>query len=95
MSCDDNYTKVPKPAAPSYTISAKPTAVYSVTAKPAAPSYTINTKPAAAYTITGKATRPTTSIVEEPCPCILCLLTESEYVITEEDGRGLRVEGAF
>ena len=91
--CDDQYTFTPKPTT-SPSITAKPTASYSINAKPTA-SYTINTKPTASYTVTGKGTRPTTSIVEEPCPCILCLLTEDEVLITEEDGRGLRVEGAL
>lgn len=68
---------------------------YTFTPKPTAPSYTVNAKPTASYSVTEKATRPTTSITEEPCPCILCLLTEDEILITEEDGRGLKVEGAF
>jgi len=32
--CDDQYTKVAKPAAPSYTIAVKPTATYTVVALP-------------------------------------------------------------
>lgn len=92
--CDDSYTFTAKPSAPSYTINAKPTASYSINAKPTA-SYSINAKPTASYSITAKATRPTTTIVDDPCACILCLLTESAYEIREEDGRGLRVEGAF
>ena len=57
---------------------------YTFTAKPTTPTYTIGVKPTATYTIT-----------EEPCACVLCILTEDSYEILEEDGRGLIVEGTL
>ena len=43
--CDDKYTKVPKPAAPSYTVGVKPTATYTITAKGSRPTTNITQRP--------------------------------------------------
>jgi len=93
--CDDQYTKVPKPAAPSYTVNEKPAAPsYTVGVKPTA-SYTVEVKPTASYTIVGKGTRPTTYIIPQPCLELMAILTEHSIEITEEDTRVLVVEGAL
>ena len=94
--CDDQYTKVPKPAAPSYTEVEKPAAPsYTEVEKPAAPSYTEVAKPAApSYTITEKTTTDP-SITPRPCLEPLALLTEDEIEILNEDSRVMTVEGAL
>lgn len=57
---------------------------YTFTAKPSAPSYTVVEKSTATYSIT-----------DEPCAVTVGILTEDGYLITEEDGRGLTVEGVL
>ena len=43
--CDDQYTKVPKPAAPTYTVDVKPTASYTIIGKAVSPAYTVVPQP--------------------------------------------------
>jgi len=65
---------------------------YTFVPKPAAPSYTVEVKPTASYTVEEKPTASYT-IVDTPCIDIWGILTEHGILITEEDTRGLTVEG--